>query len=612
MTGPISKSKAALAKHAKVKPMFEFQNKLPYLPVPKLDSTLQRYVKSVKPLVTEKQFQKTCEAVKAFAAKEGPVLQARLEARAAEPNINNWLEEWWNEIAYFSYRDPVVIYVSYFYVYNNLPSPTKNTRRAAEIVQAALQFRDLVVSEQLTPEATRTGPMCMASYEFMFNATRIPAQPSDFVKTVNPVENDFFVAVRKNRFFVVPLSHSNGSRLSTAELEAQFENIISQAGSTSDPHGVGIYTTQNRDIWFDIRNKMLTSEINKESLDKLEAAAFMVCLDDSSPSSRDEASRACWHGDGYNRFFDKALQFIVFENGVAGFNGEHSRMDGTPTCRLNDYICSSLSNNSVDHGTSNRPVTPPRKLEFELNGDLQKAALEAKSAFDKLIGDHDLKVAAYTGYGSDLIKQFKASPDAYVQMIIQLAFFLLYKRPAATYESGTTRQFVKGRTEVCRTVSEDSVAFTRAMIDPSATPVQRLELAKKAIKTHVAYMSEAVKGMGVDRHLLGLKLSLKSGEETPALFKDPGYSISSHWNMSTSQLSSEHFDGYGWGEVVPDGYGIAYMIKKNSLSFNVAARRPQPGAAEAIVPDVPKMHASLHRAADMLRDIFLPSLPAKL
>ncbi|KAJ1676509.1 Carnitine O-acetyltransferase mitochondrial, partial [Spiromyces aspiralis] len=42
-----------------------------------------------------------------------------------------------------------------------------------------------------------------------------------------------------------------------------------------------------------------------------------------------------------------------------------------------------------------------------------------------------------------------------------------------------------------------------------------------------------------------------------------------HWNLSTSQLSSEYFDGYGWSEVVPDGYGLAYMIKKESFHINV-------------------------------------------
>lgn len=63
---------------------------------------------------------------------------------------------------------------------------------------------------------------------------------------------------------------------------------------------------------------------NARTLEKVESSDFVVCLDDQTPITRDESSRACWHGDGRNRFFDKPLQFIVFENGKAGFMGEVS------------------------------------------------------------------------------------------------------------------------------------------------------------------------------------------------------------------------------------------------------------------------------------------------
>ncbi|KAJ9060709.1 Carnitine O-acetyltransferase mitochondrial, variant 2 [Entomophthora muscae] len=601
-----------------LKPMLQHQASLPKLPVPKLDVTLNRYLNSVQPVVSPSQFKQTCEIAKNFGSNIGKELQARLEARAADPKIDNWLEDWWNDLAYFGYRDPVVVYVSYFYVYNNLPTQTKNTRRAAEIVQAALQFRDLVVEENLTPETTRQGPMCMASYEFMFNATRIPAKPSDYVRTVDPTVNDFIVVARKNRFFTLPMSHSDGQRLSTADIEAQLDAIVKAAGESPDKHGVGILTTQNRDIWCDARKHLMEiSPENVKSLEKMEASAFLLCLDDAKPTNREEAARCCWHGNGFNRFYDKSLQFIVFDNGVAGFNGEHSRMDGTPTCRLNDYICDSIAKGKVAHGAeAPRSTLPePEQLKFVLDPTTQTSVVLADNAFKALTQKHQLFVQAYMGYGKDLIKKFKVGPDAYVQMIIQLAFYLVHGRSAPTYESGTTRMFLNGRTEVCRTVSNQSVAFVKAMVDPNVSKKEKLELARAAITSHIAYMAEAVKGQGVDRHLLGLKLSLKQGEPMPEFFKDPSFTTSSHWNLSTSQLSSEHFDGYGWGEVVSDGYGIAYMVKNNSLYFNVVALSPSSNKKtdeSDILPEASKMKASLGKAADLIRDVFLPTLPANL
>lgn len=98
-------------------------------------------------------------------------------------------------------------------------------------------------------------------------------------------------------------------------------------------------------------------------------------------------------------------------------------------------------------------------------------------------------------------------------------------------------------------------------------------MARIAMDGHVAYMKEAVDGHGCDRHMMGLRKMINDDESMPALFTDASYSKTSHWNLSTSQLTSEHFDGYGWGEVVPDGYGVAYMVKNNQLHFNVVAQK---------------------------------------
>jgi carnitine O-acetyltransferase len=74
---------------------------------------------------------------------------------------------------------------------------------------------------------------------------------------------------------------------------------------------------------------------------------------------------------------------------------------------------------------------------------------------------------------------------------------------------------------------------------------------------------DASDGRGVDRHLFGLKKLLQPGEKLPALYEDPAFSYSGSWYISSSQLSSEYFNGYGWSQVIDDGFGIAYMINEN-------------------------------------------------
>lgn len=71
--------------------------------------------------------------------------------------------------------------------------------------------------------------------------------------------------------------------------------------------------------------------------------------------------------------------------------------------------------------------------------------------------------------------------------------------------------------------------------------------------------------------LTGLRLCVAPGEATPALYDSPLYQRAKHWNVSTSALESAYFDNWGWGEVVDDGFGVAYSAKPASLHFNVVS-----------------------------------------
>lgn len=68
------------------------------------------------------------------------------------------------------------------------------------------------------------------------------------------------------------------------------------------------------------------------------------------------------------------------------------------------------------------------------------------------------------------------------QMAMQLAYYRVHKKVVLTYESATTRLYYQGRTETIRPVSDLSVAFVKAMDDPSLTKEHVRGLLKKAIE----------------------------------------------------------------------------------------------------------------------------------
>ncbi|KAJ5912182.1 Carnitine O-acetyltransferase [Penicillium subrubescens] len=582
--------------------MLRFEDSLPRLPVPSLEETGKRYLKSVHPLVSEAEFERTKKAVETFIRPggEGEPLQKRLLERAANPKINNWLAEWWNSAAYLGYRDPVIPYVSYFYSYRDDRERRNPAKRAAAITSAALEFKRQVDDGSLEPEYMRGQPMAMSSYEYMFNCCRIPAAPEDFPRKYSAAENQHIIAVRKNQFFKVPLV-VDGQALNVSELEHQFQRIYETA-QPAPP--VGVLTVADRDHWTAAREKLVAADpANEQALKDIESAGFVVCLDDAKPVTLEERAHQYWHGDGTNRWFDKPLQFIVNDNGTAGFMGEHSMMDGTPTHRLNDFVNALIFGKKIDLSAKSvrSQLADPKAIKFTLNDEVNEAIDIAAQYHRKQIGSHELVVQSYQGYGKGLIKKFKCSPDAYVQMVIQLAYYKMYGKNRPTYESASTRKFQEGRTETTRTVSDESTAFTRAFCDPSVPREEVVKLFRAALAQHTKYTLEASDGRGVDRHLFGLKKLLQPGEKLPAIYEDPAFTYSGSWYISSSQLSSEFFNGYGWSQVIDDGFGIAYMINENSLNFNIVCKRL--GAN--------RMSHYLNEAATELRDVLLPDLAAQ-
>jgi carnitine O-acetyltransferase len=131
----------------------------------------------------------------------------------------------------------------------------------------------------------------------------------------------------------------------------------------------------------------------------------------------------------------------------------------------------SLDAKKIDLGppSPNSSPTLPREIILTANDVVLADIKQAEENFDKLVGAHELCVLHYDAYGKDFIKQFKVSPDAWAQLVKQLAFYKFRGRPGVTYESAQTRKFQRGRTEVIRAASSETKAWVDAMVDPEAT-----------------------------------------------------------------------------------------------------------------------------------------------
>lgn len=234
-------------------------------------------------------------------------------------------------------------------------------------------------------------------------------------------------------------------------------------------------------------------------------------------------------------------------------------------------------------------VLPARRLFWTVEASLAKHITTAHKDAQREIADLDLEVRPHWAYGKGQIKMMKCSPDAFVQMAIQVAYFRDQNCFTHTYESSTTRIFLHGRTETIRSMTTESCAFARAL-GTDVSNEEKIALLKHACEKHHQYSRKAMGGQAIDRHFFGLYVvSVGKGIESPLLktWRSAG------WALSTSQVpqrqtskgawpNNDQGDVYyhpsgGFGPVADDGYGVSYAISGNKrLFFHISSKKSAP------------------------------------
>jgi len=150
-----------------------------------------------------------------------------------------------------------------------------------------------------------------------------------------------------------------------------------------------------------------------------------------------------------------------------------------------------------------------------------------------LLNDVDLHIYCHDAFGKGFIKTCNLSPDAFIQMALQLAYFRDIGRHHLTYEASMTRLFREGRTETVRSCSIESCEWVKSMLNSEYTNKQRIQLLRDACEYHVLQYRNAMTGKGVDRHLFCLYVVSRYLEIDIPFLKEV---LSEPWRLSTSQV----------------------------------------------------------------------------
>ncbi|XP_026098874.1 carnitine O-palmitoyltransferase 2, mitochondrial [Carassius auratus] len=592
--------------HRSVVPSMHYQKSLPRLPVPKLEDTIRRYLAAQRPLLNDEQYSNTEKVAQDFQSGVGKQLHEELVALDKKNKHTSYISAPWFDM-YLSARESIVLNFNPFMSFNPDPKPEYNDQlvRATNMVCSATRFMKTLRAGLLEPEVFHLNPaksdtdsfkrlirwvppsiswfgaymvnaypLDMSQYFRLFNSTRIPKYKCDQLFTGD--KGRHLLIIRRGNLYVFDLLDRDGNLIKPAEVQAHLKYILTDP-TQAPAFPLGVLTSENRDTWAGLRQKLLDTG-NGEALHLVDTALFCLCLDEEVMRDHIHISHNMLHGDGCNRWYDKSFSIILAKDGQAAINFEHSWGDGVAILRFQ---------NEVFKDTTEKPLVGPgsqpaavdsssavRRIEFKLNEELKAGITKAKENFQAAVSKLTIDAMEFKKGGKEQLKKKKLSPDAIAQLAFQMGFLRQYGQTVATYEPCSTAAFKHGRTETVRPASIHTKRCAKAFVEqPGQHTVEQLQgLLNECSKYHGQLTKEAAMGQGFDRHLFAMRyLANSKGMALPSFFQDPAYVAINHNVLSTSTLTSPAVSMGGFAPVVPDGFGVGYGVHDDRIRCNVSS-----------------------------------------
>lgn len=568
--------------------------------------------------------------------------------------------------SYLNFDNPVVLNLNPFFLLEDDPTPARNNQvtRAASLVISALCFVRAVRKEELPPDTLKGTPLCMYQYSRLFGTARVPTENGCQIAQDSGAKH--VVVLCKGQFYWFDVLDDNADLIMTEkDLALNLQVLVDDAEETpiqeAAKGALGVLSTENRKIWSGLRDVLMREEDsnNADCLGIVDSALFVLCLDYTEPQTSaqlcgnmlcgtSEVVKGVQVGTCTNRWYDK-MQIIVCKNGSAGINFEHTGVDGHTVLRFasdlyTDTIlrfAKSINGQAPSLWASDSPdpskrdpdsfgdvSTTPHKLEWDMLPELSTALRFAETRLADLIQQNEFQTLEFTGYGKNFMTSTGFSPDAFVQMAFQAAYYGLYGRVENVYEPAMTKVFLHGRTEAIRAVSPESADFVRTFWGENPA-THKVETLRKATQKHTAHTKECAKALGQDRHLYalycvwqravdeegaeaassngmssnGYSSPVEAGSEAgspnrssfakedgsvppsphtkqptqqmPTLFSDNGWDKINTTIISTSNCGNPALRQFGFGPSSADGFGIGYIIKDDSVSICASSKHRQ-------------------------------------
>ncbi|CAG0923286.1 unnamed protein product, partial [Notodromas monacha] len=332
---------------------FQYDDGLPALPVPDLRHTLDVYLESCKPYLTEEELEQLGAVLKEFEAGMGTKLHAKLLEKAAKEK--NWLEKWWEEEVYLKLRLPLI---PYLYMCAEGPRPKELTSLYPLVLKFAIQPNDLLRPVQplaiclhytvkfwflmrqgkIKPQKQMrkdmndkmAKPFSMHQFRRFFNTARVPKKGKDEIQCYfateeedpnNEVPTNMIVLYRGYLYSVQVADLDAGEIMTPHDMEAAMNWIIADARGRLPTIGpsVAALTCDERDAWAENRERLRAlSPANAAILHEIESSLFGWSLQEDKPETESDVLKKLICDGIRDRWADKSFTCMLFKNGCTG------------------------------------------------------------------------------------------------------------------------------------------------------------------------------------------------------------------------------------------------------------------------------------------------------
>ena len=491
--------------------------------------------------------------------------------------------DWQNRTMIHSYlkgRASLAFYSHVYYLLEKDAAACEITTRSARLIYRSLAFRRMLAEGTLPPEHDSQGQrLDQTFYSHFFATVRLPGTHED--SYVNFPSSDHLLVICRGQFFVV---HGLSLGASEAQWRSCLQDIMTRA--TSQSYSPGTWTALPRSEWAAVRSTLRSRASEAQAMDLMESSVLCIALEpDITPKDRTDTMRKLSIESPEHRWFDKSHQLIIFADGTAGIQRDHTLLDGHLTAFYAAYLYQFQE--SIPSPAQN-PLTW-ESLNFTLPQQLVEHYQGACAYLAQLRSQFWMYSWDLPALDPQALRTLGLSPDFIVQLLIHCAAYELNGRFQSVSESVHMRHTRRGRYDSLLTLTSEMKTLVEELSvtqDSRSTSLPSLERFAAAAAAHRNLVKAGKRGFSPMLHITAL-LQHSESKITQQLeagtivwgshlrLHDEGFRRSLFCEITTSDpgyVPGLELSGFTdtWAAVV----GISYLVKPSCTSFFIKADGP--------------------------------------